>query len=86
MQRSIKYEKLPGITFYSGLTGSWVPENKSCQACSESYFLLRVADQVIEAEKNEEFNPYLSTRVMSRIEEPESLHQIRHIPAYRTVT
>jgi len=58
---------------------------KACQACSESYSLLRVADQVIEDEKSQEFNLYLSTRVMSKIGEMEISRQAKHVPVYRKI-
>lgn len=45
---------------------------ETCLSCAESYNHLRIAGQVISEEKNQPFNPWLSTRVIAKIRENES--------------
>jgi hypothetical protein len=39
-----------------------------CKDCYSSYSLLIIADKVIDEEKTTPFNPFLATRIMSKIE------------------
>jgi len=44
---------------------------KVCEECAESYKLQTLADRVIKHEKESLSNPFISTRIMARIENPE---------------
>jgi predicted anti-sigma-YlaC factor YlaD len=53
-------------------TGILVKEHlKSCSVCSESFQLLTLANEVMDAEMKVQSNPFLVTRIMSGIEEME---------------
>lgn len=59
---------------------------ESCPDCSRGYQLLILADQVIEAEKESNSNPFLVTRIMTGIEVMEgSVSAYRRIPVYKRV-
>jgi anti-sigma factor RsiW len=57
-----------------------------CMDCAESYRLFRLANQVIEAEKEVTSNPFLVTRIMAGIENLDSpTVSVRTIPMYQRV-
>jgi len=59
---------------------------ENCEECAEYYQMAIIADKVMNEEKNEQSNPFLSTRIMADIEELE--HQkaiVRSIPKYKKV-
>jgi anti-sigma factor RsiW len=52
-----------------------------CKKCAESYKLQMLAERAINKEKELLPNPFLQTRIMARIENPETSHY-RDVPAY----
>jgi len=59
---------------------------KSCSVCFESFQLLTLANEVMDAESKVQSNPFLVTRIMSGIEEMEQKSgSYQHISAYQKV-
>jgi len=57
---------------------------KSCSVCSESFQLLTLANDVMDAEMKVQSNPFLVTRIMAGIEEMEQKSgSFQNIPAYQ---
>ena len=56
----------------------------TCKECAESYKMQVLADRVINQEKELLSNPFLITRIMEQIENPETLHH-QTVPVYRRV-
>jgi predicted anti-sigma-YlaC factor YlaD len=57
---------------------------KECEKCAESYRLQALAERVINQEKEIRSNPFLSTRIMTRIENIET-PGYETIPAFRRI-
>jgi predicted anti-sigma-YlaC factor YlaD len=53
-----------------------------CSTCSLLLSRLRLADQVIESERNTESNPFLSTRVMAAIDSIENSRMVKPLPSF----
>lgn len=57
----------------------------SCEECRRNYNAMRMANEVILEEKLIRSNPYLSTRIMSVLNEEMQPDADRNIPAYQKV-
>jgi predicted anti-sigma-YlaC factor YlaD len=59
---------------------------ENCADCMEVYKLLVLTELVISEEKNTESNPFLVTRIISKINQSEkTLNQFDKIPVYQSV-
>lgn len=68
-------------------TGIQVKDHlKNCSNCSESLHLLKLANQVMAAEREVQSNPFLVTRIMTCIEEMElQKENCQQVPGYQKI-